>query len=78
VRAQDGKLPESIRIGVEKVGNNVVIVTRLACAGGCDEDFELARVRERLTGLYGDRAALECVELDSGSTQFTLRVPADR
>lgn len=78
VRGQDATLPESIRIGVQKVGNEVVIVTRIACAGGCDEDFELARVRERLAGLYGDRAALECVELESDTTQFTLRVPADR
>jgi Histidine kinase len=78
VREGDGSLPESIRIGVQKVGTDVVIVTRIARAGGCDEDFELARVRERLTGLYGDRAALECLELDSGTTQFTLRVPAGR
>ncbi|MGZ8272989.1 MAG: histidine kinase [Burkholderiaceae bacterium] len=78
VREQDAKMPESIRIGVQKMGNDVVIVTRIACAGGCDEDFELARVRERLAGLYGDRAALECVELESNTTQFTLRVPADR
>ena len=78
VREQDAKMPESIRIGVQKMGNDVVIVTRIACAGGCDEDFELARVRERLAGLYGDRAALECVALEPDTTQFTLRVPADR
>jgi LytS/YehU family sensor histidine kinase len=75
VRGQEDALPESIRIGVQQAGNEVVIVTRIACAGGCDEDFELARVRERLAGLYGDRARLECVELDSSTTQFTLRVP---
>jgi hypothetical protein len=78
VREGDGKLPETIRIGVQKVGDDVVIVTRIACAGGCEEDFELGRVRERLAGLYGDRAALECVELESNTTQFTLRVPAGR
>jgi hypothetical protein len=78
VGAEDGKLPESIRIGVQGVGNDVVIVTRIARAGGCHEDAELARVRERLAGLYGDRAALECVELEPNTTQFTLRVPADR
>ncbi len=75
VRGQDEALPESIRIGVQQAGNEVVIVTRIECAGGCDEDFELARVRDRLAGLYGDRARLECVELDSNTTQFTLRVP---
>lgn len=78
VRAQDGDLPESIRIGVQKVGHDIVFVTRIACADGCAEDFELARVRERLAGLYGDRASLECTELDGGTTQFTLRVPAGR
>ena len=77
VRGHDGPMPESIRIGVQKVGTDVVIVTRIALAGGCDEDFELSRVRERLAGLYGDRAALECTEPDSNITQFTLRVPAD-
>jgi LytS/YehU family sensor histidine kinase len=77
VREQDGALPESIRIGVQKIGTDVVIVTRIARGGGCAEDFELARVRERLAGLYGDRAALDCVELETDTTQFTLRVPAD-
>ena len=74
----DSALPESIRIGVQKVGHEVAIVTRIACAGGCAEDFELARVRERLCGLYGERAALDCTELDPDTTQFTLRVPASR
>jgi LytS/YehU family sensor histidine kinase len=60
------------------VGDDVVIVTRMARAGGCAEDHELARVRERLAGLYGDRASLDCAELDSSTTQFTLRVPAAR
>jgi LytS/YehU family sensor histidine kinase len=76
VRDPNGPLPESIRIGASKVGSDVVIVARMACAGGCVEDFELARVRERLTGLYGDRAALDCTALEDGTTQFTLRVPA--
>jgi LytS/YehU family sensor histidine kinase len=76
VRDDDGGLPESIRIGVQKIGNEAVIVARISRAGGCAEDFELARVRERLAGLYGDRATLECVELESDTTQFTLRVPA--
>ena len=76
VRDDDGVLPESIRIGAQRTGGDIVIVTRIARAGGCDEDFELGRVRERLEGLYGDRAELACVELDSQTTQFTLRVPA--
>lgn len=76
VREPDDHLPESIRIGVQKLHGDVVIVTRIACSGGCVEDFELARVRERLEGLYGDRATLACTELEGSTTQFTLRVPA--
>jgi LytS/YehU family sensor histidine kinase len=51
-------------------------VTRIAAPGGCTEDFELARVRERLAGLYGDRASLACTELEGHTTQFVLKVPA--
>ena len=76
VREPEAHLPESIRIGVQQVDGDVAIVTRVACSGGCVEDFELARVRERLKGLYGDRASLACAELDGNVTQFTLRVPA--
>jgi hypothetical protein len=76
VREPDAHLPESIRIGVQKFEGDVVIVARIACAGGCVEDFELARVRERLEGLYGDRATLACTELEGNTTQFTMRVPA--
>jgi len=76
VREPDDHLPESIGIDVQKVEGDVVIVTRIACTGGCVEDFELARVRERLSGLYGDRATLACAESEGTTTQFTLRVPA--
>ena len=76
VREPDDHLPESIRIDVRKLHSDVVIETRIACSGGCVEDFELARVRERLDGLYGDRASLACAELDGNTTQFTLSVPA--
>lgn len=76
VRGTDGALPESIRIGVQKVADAVVIVTRIAQPGGCTEDFELARVRERLAGLYGERATLDCAELEHSTTQFTLKIPA--
>lgn len=72
-----GELPDSIRIGASKVGDAIVIVTRIAAPGGCHEDFELARVRERLEGLYGNRASLQCDELDPGTTQFTLEVPTE-
>jgi hypothetical protein len=66
----------SVRIGVDRVGDEIVIVLRLGGRASCGEDAELARVRERLVGLYGARATLECCELAGPTTQFTLRVPA--
>jgi hypothetical protein len=42
----------------------------------CQEDGELERVRERLRGLYGGRASLDCVEPGDGVTEFTLQLPA--
>lgn len=69
-------VPASIRIGVRRVASDIVVVLRIAGYGCCAEDTESARVRERLAGLYGDKAALECRELSDGSTQFTLRAPA--
>jgi LytS/YehU family sensor histidine kinase len=66
----------SVRIGVDRVGDEIIIVLRLGGRASCGEDAELARVRERLVGLYGARATLECCELAGPTTQFTLRVPA--
>jgi len=77
VRRPAGGLPDSIRIGVQRAGEDIAIVTRIAGGGGCAEDFELARVRERLQGLYGSRASLDCAELDHNTTQFIMRIPAD-
>jgi len=77
VRRTAGGLPDSIRIGVQRAGEDIAIVTRIAGGGGCAEDFELARVRERLQGLYGSRASLDCAELDHNTTQFIMRIPAD-
>jgi hypothetical protein len=68
--------PESIRIGVQRAGEDIAIVLRVAAVGSCAEDREIARVRERLGGLYGARALLDCVELQGGTTQFTMRIPA--
>jgi hypothetical protein len=77
VRRPGGELPDSIRIGVQHAGDDIAIVTRIAGGDGCAEDHELARVRERLHGLYGTRASLDCAELDHHTTQFIMRVPAD-
>jgi hypothetical protein len=51
------------------------VLLRIAAGGLCADDPELARVRERLAGLYGARATLACSESDD-STEFVLRVPA--
>lgn len=77
VRHPSGTLPESIAIDVRRDGGEAVIVLRLDLAGGCTDDPELARVRERLAGLYGESARLECVEADGHGTVLTLRIPAN-
>jgi LytS/YehU family sensor histidine kinase len=77
VRADDGTLPETIAIDVRREAGQTVIALRIALAGGCADDPELARVRERLAGLYGDAAQLQCVEPGGEFTELTLRIPAD-
>lgn len=67
--------PTSIRIGVQRAGDDIAIVLRVAAPGGCAEDREINRVRERLAGLYGSRASLDCLELHGGTTQITMRIP---
>jgi hypothetical protein len=77
VREQADVAPSSIRIAVQRAGDDVAIVLRVAAPGGCAEDPEILRVRERLAGLYGARASLDCVELQGNTTQLTMRIPAD-
>ncbi|MEP6608947.1 MAG: histidine kinase [Burkholderiaceae bacterium] len=74
VRPPSGAVPESIRIGISRIGNQVVIVLRFGLPDHCVEDPELARVRERLAGLFGDCASLDCEQLGE-TTQITMRVP---
>jgi hypothetical protein len=77
VRERADVAPSSIRIAVQRAGDDVAIVLRVAAPGGCAEDPEIIRVRERLAGLYGARASLDCVELQGNTTQLTMRIPAD-
>lgn len=77
VRERADDAPSSIRIAVQRTGDDVAIVLRVAAPGGCAEDREIVRVRERLAGLYGSRASLDCVELQGNTTQLTMRIPAD-
>jgi hypothetical protein len=74
VRSAADAVPSSIRIAVQRTGDDVVVVLRIAAPGGCAEDREINRVRERLAGLYGARATLDCSELQGDTTQFTLRI----
>ncbi len=75
VRHPSGVLPDSIKIGINRIQHQIVIVLRFALPDYCDDDPELARVRERLTGLFGASASLDCQEI-SDITQITMRVPA--
>jgi LytS/YehU family sensor histidine kinase len=76
VRQPSGGLPDSITIDARQDAQQVVFVLRIAIAGGCRDDPELARVRERLAGLYGSAASLQCLEPAGGVTELTLRIPA--
>ena len=67
--------PETIAIDVRREAQETVVVLRIALAGGCADDPELARVRERLAGLYGSAATLQCLELAGEATELTLRIP---
>lgn len=76
VRHPSGTLPDSIAVDVRREPGCTVVSLRIALAGGCADDPELARVRERLAGLYGDAAKLECVEIAGETTELTLRIAA--
>lgn len=73
---RDAAAPESIDIEVAAGARGTVIVLRIAATDLCADDGELERVRERLKGLYGGRAALACAEPKPGVTEFTLQLPS--
>lgn len=75
VRQPSNEPPASIRIGISRIGNQIVTVLRFDHPAGCAEDTEMTRVRERLAGLYGGSASLDCEEHDA-TVQLTMRVPA--
>jgi LytS/YehU family sensor histidine kinase len=68
-------LPAHIALGVRRADSKVVAQLRFDAPGLCAEDSDLARVRQRLAGLYRGDAALECSEAGPGQTEFTLTVP---
>jgi hypothetical protein len=75
VRHPSGHMPESIKIGITRIGSQVAIVLRFTLPDHCDDDPELLRVRERLAGLFGVAASLDCEQIGE-ITQVTMRVPA--
>lgn len=77
VRHPSGRLPDSISIDARRDAGDTVFTLRVALGSGCTDDPELARVRERLAGLYGPAARLDCAEGPGESTTLTLRIPAD-
>jgi hypothetical protein len=70
-----GSVPRRIELVVRPVGGDVVAQLRVETPGLCSDDAELARVRDRLAGLYDGRSRLDCEELQPGVTLFTLCVP---
>lgn len=77
VRHPSGILPQSISLDVRRVSGETVVALRIQMAGGCADDPELARVRERLAGLYGAAARLDCVDIAGEATELTMHIPAD-
>lgn len=68
-------VPARIEIAAHAHPNEVVVVLSMDACQLCEDDAELGRVRERLQGLYGERARLECAERAGRGTVFTLHVP---
>jgi hypothetical protein len=71
----DGEVPRSVELLVRAQGNEVTAQLRIEAPGLCADDAELARVRDRLAGLYDGRSRLSCEEPQPGVSQFTLCVP---
>jgi hypothetical protein len=67
--------PERVELTVQRAGDAIAAELRIASPSLCDEDAELARVRDRLAGLYDGRARLECRAPTPATSLFTLYVP---
>lgn len=69
------QVPDYVELVVKRHGDELGVLLRIEAGGLCTDDPELIRVRERLAGLYADRAQLACTEPRPGCTEFVLRVP---
>lgn len=70
-----GAVPQRVELVIKRHGNELGALLRIDAPGLCADDPELARVRERLAGLYAERAQLLCSEPKAGCSEFVLRVP---
>lgn len=81
MRSESGTLPKRVELTARRADGDLIAELRIDAAGPCLDTSDFARVRERLAGLYGGRARLDCAEDASGVTTLTLRIPyelADR
>ena len=72
VHGQAGALPREIVLSARRSDDSVEVTLHIDGGGSCADDSALTNLRERLTGLFGGQASLECTE-HSGGTIFTLR-----
>jgi LytS/YehU family sensor histidine kinase len=71
---ESGRVPERVELVIKRHGAELGVLLRIEAGGLCSDDPELARVRERLAGLYAGRAEMRC-HGQSGCSEFVLRVP---
>lgn len=70
-----GAVPQRVQLHVDARGAQLIAQLRIDAPDLCADDPELARVRERLAGLYDGHARLDCATPSTGLSQFTLTVP---
>jgi hypothetical protein len=75
-RAAREAVPAALGLAARADGDRLIVELDFAQPGLCRADEALARVRERLAGLYGARARLDCTE-DAERTRLTITVDSD-
>ncbi len=70
-----GEVPSRVELIAKRHGAELGVLLRIEAGGQCSDDAELIRVRERLAGLYAERASLACSEPQPQLSEFVLRVP---
>lgn len=75
-RAVRQGVPAELVLSAQREGRQLRVDFVLSRTGLCRDDETLLRVRERLAGLYGARARLDCAEQDA-HTRLTIFVDDD-